>query len=53
MTTLPLWTWVAGVVLLGLIIAYGIVRTGRRSRQEKTTTNAATKDLYKQEDRSN
>jgi hypothetical protein len=53
MTTLPLWTWVAGVVLLGLIIAYGIMKTGQRSRQEKTKTNAATKDLYKQEDRSN
>ena len=53
MTTLPLWTWVAGVVLLGLIIAYGIVKTGKRSRQEKVATNAATKDLYKQEDRFN
>jgi hypothetical protein len=53
MATFPLWTWVAGVVLLGLIIAYGILKTGQRSRQEKIATNAATKDLYKREDRSN
>ena len=51
MTTLPLWTWVAGVVVLGIVLAYGISRNRTRSRQEKVITNEATKELYRQENK--
>jgi cytochrome c-type biogenesis protein CcmH/NrfF len=34
-----LWTWVAGVVVLALVIAYGIRKTGRRSRQQRAVVN--------------
>jgi len=52
MDHLPLWVWVVGVVVLGLVIAYGIVRSGQRTRREKALTESATKDLYRREDRS-
>jgi hypothetical protein len=46
-----LWTWVAGVVVLALVIAYGIRKAGRRSRQQRAVSDSATNELYKQEDR--
>jgi hypothetical protein len=52
MDQLPLWGWVAGVVVLGLVIAFGIIRSGQRTRREKALTEGATKDLYRREDRS-
>jgi uncharacterized membrane protein len=52
MSTFPLWLWVAGVVLLGCIIAYGIRKTGQRTRSERARTDSATKELYRREDRS-
>jgi len=52
MDQLPLWVWVAGVVVLGLVIAFGIIRSGQRTRREKALTESATKDLYRREDRS-
>jgi cytochrome c-type biogenesis protein CcmH/NrfF len=52
MSTLPLWIWVAGVVVLGIVITYGLLRNRTRTRAERITTNEATKDLYKQENRS-
>jgi cytochrome c-type biogenesis protein CcmH/NrfF len=52
MDTLPLWIWFAGALVLGLFIAYGILRSSRRTRQERVISNEATKELYKQEDRS-
>jgi hypothetical protein len=52
MSTLPLWLWVTGVVLLGLIVAYGIYKTGQRTRSERARTDNATKELYRREDRS-
>jgi cytochrome c-type biogenesis protein CcmH/NrfF len=50
MTTLPLWIWVAGVAVLGIVLAYGILRNRTRSPQERAVTNEATKELYRQED---
>ena len=52
MDQLPLWVWVAGTVVLGLVIAYGIMRAGQRTRREKALTESTTKDLYRREDRS-
>jgi hypothetical protein len=30
-----LWLWVIGVVILGIIIAYGVIKAGRLSRAER------------------
>jgi len=51
MTTQPLWLWVAGVVVLGIILAYGFLRNRTRTRQEPAISEEATKENYKQEDR--
>jgi hypothetical protein len=47
----PVWLWFIGSGILGLAIAYGIVRTRNRTRAEKATTEQATKELYAKEDR--
>jgi hypothetical protein len=47
----PVWVWFAGVVLLGLVMAYAIMRNRKRSRGEKNLTDAATKANYANEDR--
>ena len=49
MTTIPLWVWVAGVVILGSILVYGIRQTGRLSQRDKQVTQAATKRLNEEE----
>jgi cytochrome c-type biogenesis protein CcmH/NrfF len=52
MTTLPLWIWVAGVIVLGITLAYGILRNRTRTARERAITEEATKENYRQEDRS-
>jgi cytochrome c-type biogenesis protein CcmH/NrfF len=52
MTTVPLWIWVAGVVVLGIVLAYGSLRTRARTRQERAISEEGTKENYKQEERS-
>lgn len=52
MTTQPLWIWIGGVIVLGIVIAYGIFQNRSRTRGECIATNEATKELYKQENRS-
>jgi hypothetical protein len=52
MTTLPLWIWVAGVVLLGITLAYAMRRDGTRTGRERAITEEATQENYRQEDRS-
>ena len=47
----PVWVWFAGVVVLGLAMAYAIMRNRRRTRGEKQLTDAATKANYANEDR--
>jgi cytochrome c-type biogenesis protein CcmH/NrfF len=53
MTTEYVWIWIAGVLLLGLALAYGIFRNRTRTSRERAVTEAATKERYRQEDRSN
>jgi hypothetical protein len=48
---LPLALWCGGAVILGLVIAYGILRNRTRTRAEKQLTEQATKNLYAQEER--
>ena len=49
----PVWLWFIGSGILGLAIAYGIIRTRNRTRAEKATTEQATKTLYAKEDHDN
>jgi len=48
---LPVALWLAGAVILGLAIMYGILRTRNRTSAERRMTDQATKDLYASEDR--
>jgi hypothetical protein len=48
---IPVAIWLAGTVVLGLVIMYGILRTRSRTSAEKRMTDQATKDLYAREDR--
>jgi hypothetical protein len=47
----PLALWWGGACVLGLVIAYGILRNRSRTRAEKQLTDQATKDLYAKEER--
>jgi hypothetical protein len=48
---LPLALWWAGAAVLGLVLAYGILRNRRRTRAEKQVSEQATKNLYAEEER--
>jgi hypothetical protein len=48
---LPVALWFVGAVVLGLVLAYGIVRNRGRTRAEKLITEQATKNLYAEEER--
>jgi hypothetical protein len=48
---LPLALWWGGACVLGLAIAYGIMRNRGRSRADKQMTDQATKNLYAEEER--
>ncbi|WP_171708450.1 hypothetical protein [Bradyrhizobium archetypum] len=48
---LPVALWFIGAAVLGLALAYGIMRNRRRTRAEKQITEEATKDLYAREKR--
>jgi hypothetical protein len=48
MTTLPLWLWVAGVVVLGITLAYGLLRNRTRTSRERAITEEATKENCRQ-----
>jgi hypothetical protein len=47
----PLALWWAGAVVLGLVLAYGILRNRSRTRAEKQVSEQATKKLYAEEER--
>ncbi len=38
-----LWLWFSGALLLGIVIAYGVIKTSRLSSEEKQRLNEATK----------
>jgi len=48
---LPVALWFIGAVILGLALAYGIMRNRRRTIAEKRLTDQATKSLYAEEER--
>jgi len=43
--------WFIGVGVLGLVIAYGILRNRSRTRAEKQITEQATKNVYAEGER--
>jgi hypothetical protein len=43
--------WFIGAVVLGLALAYGIMRNRSRTRAQKQATDEATKTLYAREER--
>jgi len=46
----PEWIWGIAVIVLGIAMAYGMMRARRRTPGEKQQTEAATRELYRQED---
>jgi hypothetical protein len=48
---LPVALWFVGAGVLGLALAYGILRNRGRTRAEKQITEQATKNLYAEEER--
>ena len=48
---LPVALWFIGAAVLGLVLAYGIMRNRSRTRAEKHITEQATKNAYAQENR--
>jgi hypothetical protein len=47
----PIAIWAIGTVVLGLALAYGIMRNRSRTRAEKQITDQATKNVYAEEER--
>jgi hypothetical protein len=47
----PVALWFIGAAVLGLAIAYGIMRNRSRTRAEKHITDQATKNAYAEENR--
>ena len=45
-----LWLWVIGAVVLGCILAYGILRAGRLGRSERERLDRNTKKTQQAED---
>jgi hypothetical protein len=50
-SSLPVWIWVAGTAVLGVVLAYGIMRNRGRNRAQRQVTEEATKNLYAEEER--
>jgi phosphate/sulfate permease len=48
---LPVAIWWIGSLVLGLVMAYGVIQNRRRTRAEKELTERATKKLYAEEAR--
>jgi hypothetical protein len=42
---------VGGTIVLGIVIAYGMLRSGGRTPREKRRTEEATRDIYHKEKR--
>jgi hypothetical protein len=47
----PVALWFVGAGVLGLVLAYGIIRNRSRTRAEKQVTEQATKRRYAEEER--
>jgi Flp pilus assembly protein TadB len=45
----PEWIWGIAIIIFAIALAYWMARSRRRSRAEKKVTDAATRDLYRDE----
>jgi phosphate/sulfate permease len=50
-SVLPVAIWWVGSCILGLVLAYGILRNRSRTSAEKRLTEKATKNLHAEEER--
>jgi hypothetical protein len=50
-SSIPVALWFIGAGVLGVAIAYGILRNRRRTRAHRQLTEAATRDVYREEER--
>lgn len=50
---IPVWLMFIGAGILGIFIAYGILRTRSRTVGEKRLTDRATEEVYRAEERRN
>jgi hypothetical protein len=46
----PEWIWGVAIIILGIALAYGVMRSGQRTRAEKNLTDQATLKNYREED---
>jgi hypothetical protein len=46
----PEWIWGIAIIVLGIALVYGIMRSRGRSRAEKNLTEQATLKNYREED---
>jgi hypothetical protein len=46
---IPVALWAAGAAVLGLVLAYGIIRNRKQTNSEKQMTERATEKLYAKE----
>jgi hypothetical protein len=46
----PEWIWGVAIVILGITLAYAVIKSGKRSRAEKNLTDQATLKNYREED---
>lgn len=45
------WMWAIGIIVLGLAIAYAVMRNRGRTASQKRQTEIGTKDVYRAEQR--
>ena len=50
LSQMPIAVWFVGVIILGFVLVYGIMRNRTRTQAEKNISQRATKDLYRRED---
>lgn len=46
----PEWIWGVAIIILGITLAYGVIRSRGRSRAEKKVTDEATLRNYRDEE---
>lgn len=46
----PEWIWGIAIIALGIALAYGVIRSGKRTPAEKKASDEATLRNYRDED---
>lgn len=45
------WMWAIAIIVLGVVLAYVMIKTHRRSHAQRQLTDAGTKRVYEEEER--